>query len=209
MFTIEIVPNWHPLVIHFTIALLLVAAALFVAGAAVGARHPSGRILTATARLNLGLGVAAALVSLATGWQAYNSVAHDDAGHANMTLHMYWALGTAAVFAAAAATAWLDRHRVAGASAALLVFLVAGSGALAVTGWLGGENVYRYGLGVMRLPDMEGHQHAPGEAGGGGEMADHGHGSPASERTSPGAGDHRHDEGQGHPHGAPPEASPR
>lgn len=212
MFAFEIVPDWHPLAVHFAIALLLVVAALFFAGTVGGPLRAAGPALTAAARLNLGLGLAAALVTLATGWQAYNSVAHDDAGHANMTRHMHWALGACAAFLAAAAAAWLDRRRTAGAGAALLVFLAVGSGALAVTGWLGGENVYRYGLGVMRLPNTTDHRHAPGQDGHEQDgMAPHGR-VPAAEQPGPPGGDgHQHaprDAGQsgtepiGHPHDA-------
>ena len=160
---IEIIPNWHPLVVHFAIALLLTAAALFVLGTAAGER-PAGRAATVAARWNLALGVLAAAATLATGWQAYNTVAHDAPSHANMTTHMQWAFGTAAVFLAAAGAAWLDRRRAAGAGWLLLSLVLAGSAGLAVTGWLGGENVYRFGLGVRSLPKSDSHIH-PGADG--------------------------------------------
>ena len=38
-----------------------------------------------------------ALVAVAFGWLAYNSVNHDDAGHAAMTVYKFWAFTTAAV----------------------------------------------------------------------------------------------------------------
>lgn len=170
---IEVIPNWHPVAVHFTVALLFTASALFVLGAVL--RHrPLGAAATLVARWNLALGVLAAVLTLATGWQAYNSVSHDVPSHANMTVHLRWAIGSAAVFAAAAAAAWFDRKRVAGAGGALLVLLVAGSGGLAVTGWLGGENVYRYGLGVMSLPKTDGHAHP----GAGSDHVDDGHRHP-------------------------------
>lgn len=167
---IEILPNWHPLIVHFTIALLLTASALFVMGTLARAR-PTGAAVTLVARWNLSLGILAALVTLATGWQAYNTVAHDEPSHANMTVHMQWAIGAALVFLIAAGVAWVDRRRPAGAGALLLGLLVIGSGALGVTGWLGGENVYRYGLGVLSLPKSDSHVHP------GGETAPHEHGS--------------------------------
>ena len=176
----EIIPNWHPVVVHFTVALLLTASVLFVAGTLLRAR-PSGGAATIAARWNLGIGLLVTAATLITGWWAYNSVAHDEVSHANMTVHLRWALGTALAFVAAAVAAWYDRRRPAGAGIVLIALLAAGSGALAVTGWLGGENVYRYGLGVMALPKSDSHAH-PGSAGG--HPSDHDHGAHAGDATS-------------------------
>lgn len=158
----EIIPNWHPLVVHFAIGLLSTSVALFVLGRVL-VQHPLGPSLTGVARWNLALGTAAALGAVATGWQAYNTVAHDGPSHANMTVHLRWALGTLAAFLLAAAIAWFDRRRPAGASAVLLALLLPAGAALAVTGWYGAENVYRHGLGVMRLPAHAGDGHAHGD----------------------------------------------
>ncbi|MBX9930541.1 MAG: hypothetical protein K2Y56_03215, partial [Methylobacterium sp.] len=89
----EVIPNWHPLIVHFTIALLLTAAVLFVLGA-IFARRPLGAAATLVARWNLAFGVLSTLITLATGWQAYNSVAHDEPSHANMTVHMQCGLAS-------------------------------------------------------------------------------------------------------------------
>ncbi|AWN42557.1 DUF2231 domain-containing protein [Methylobacterium durans] len=212
---IEILPNWHPVVVHFTIALLLTSSALFMSGALL-ARRPVGSAVTHVARWNLALGVVAAVVALVTGWQAYNTVAHDEPSHANMTIHLRWALGSAALFLAAAAAAWFDRRRAAGASGILLALVLAGSGALAVTGWLGGENVYRYGLGVKSLPKSDthvhpgsgdGHQHEHGPGPGGepavktGESSAKDGGRAASPPASPPASDPSAASPGGHSHG--------
>ncbi|WP_419953323.1 DUF2231 domain-containing protein [Methylobacterium sp.] len=175
----EIIPNWHPIVVHFTVALLLTASVLFVAGTVLRAR-PSGRTATIAARWNLGIGLLVTTATLITGWWAYNTVAHDEVSHANMTVHLRWALGTALAFVAAAVAAWYDRKRRAGAGVMLIALLAAGSAALAVTGWLGGENVYRYGLGVMALPKSDSHAH-PGSAGG--HPPDHDHGAHVGDAT--------------------------
>lgn len=181
---IEVIPKWHPVAVHFTVALLITASALFVAGTLLRT-SPSGIALTAAARWNLAVGIAVTAATLATGWYAYNTVAHDAASHENMTIHLRWAVATALVFLAAGGLAWLERRRGAGAGLALLALLAGGSGALAVTGWLGGENVYRYGLGVMALPKSGDHVH-PGNGGLPHEHADeHAH-------------DHGHDHSQGH-----------
>ncbi|MDN3626857.1 hypothetical protein [Methylobacterium isbiliense] len=72
------------------------------------------------------------------------------------------------MFLLAAGAAWLDRWRAAGAGAVLLTLLVAGSGALGITGWLGAENVYgsvSSGLGVLSLPETDSHVHPEGRGG--------------------------------------------
>ena len=184
----EILPNWHPIVVHFAIGLLLTAAILFVLGALLSSR-PLGAAATAAARLDLGLGLGAALVALATGWQAYNSVAHDAQSHVNMTIHMKWAFATVALFVVAGAAAWFDRRRPAGAGPAVLAAIAIASGSLVATGWLGGENVYRYGLGVMSLPKDDGHDHA----------GHHHHHDEAEEATVPATDASKHSDGHGAP----------
>ncbi|NIV28591.1 MAG: DUF2231 domain-containing protein, partial [Anaerolineae bacterium] len=91
--------------------------------------------------------------TLLTGYLAYNSVAHDGPGHQAMERHMTAAWVVAGVFAVAVVLAWLDRRRAQGASVILTVVMLAGTASVAVTGYLGAENVYRHGLGVQRLPE--------------------------------------------------------
>lgn len=202
---IEIIPNWHPIVVHFTIGLLLTGSALFLVGYLLRNSSTGTRITTA-ARWNLGIGVAFAIVTVATGYQAYYSVAHDTPSHAAMTIHLKWAWASLVLFVIAAILAWRDRLRIAGVSIPLSVVLIAGALSLAVTGYLGAENVYRHGLGVMRLPESSGpgHNHSHGES----EAHDHGTSSdsPAS------AADESHDDSEhghddGHEHGAPADSA--
>ncbi len=207
---IEVIPNWHPVAVHFTIALLITASALFAAGT-LFRTSPSGAALTTAARWNLAIGIAVTVATLATGWTAYNTVAHDAASHANMSVHLRWAVATASVFLVAGGVAWLERRKGAGAGFALLALLAGGSGALAVTGWLGGENVYRYGLGVMALPKSGDHVH-PGSGGHSHDQAhDHAHDhAPANGTAAPDAASGQagtapaptvpHDHANGHEH---------
>jgi uncharacterized membrane protein len=202
---IEIIPNWHPIFVHFTLGLLTTAVALFAVGAL--AKSPQA---TTVARWNLWIGTVFAVITLALGYQAYYTVAHDTFSHAAMTIHLKWAWTTLVLFAIAAALAWRERRRVQGAGLALEVVLLAGVSALLVTGYLGGENVYRHGLGVMRLPQAEGPGHSHGH--GGGHAHDHGDNSSAddappeghqygSEPKPSGATEPQHG-GDGHGHGS-------
>jgi uncharacterized membrane protein/ketosteroid isomerase-like protein len=162
---IEIVPNWHPVFVHFTLGLLLTAAALFAAGGLLAA--PAAVQATVAARWNLWIGSAFGVLALAAGYRAYYTVAHDAPSHAAMLIHLKWAWAGLLLFLAAAALAWRERRRDRGASAVLALLLAAGTAALLVTGYLGGENVYRHGLGVMRLPAAAGpgHDHSHDDGG--------------------------------------------
>lgn len=157
---IEIVPNWHPIWVHFTIGLLLIGTLFYAIALAGASQNWSYQVLSA-ARWNLLAGLLFAVLALVTGWLAANSVAHDDAGHANMMVHRNWALLAATLFIVA--VIWLSTHwrnAKEKASVGVLALLLAGSAALGVTGFKGGANVYEHGLGVQRLPDLGAHDHA-------------------------------------------------
>jgi len=193
----EMIPNWHPFLVHFTVALTLSAAGLFLASFLLRAK-PVAPQLTLVARWNLWLAAASAVVSFVAGLQAYYTVAHDAPSHAAMTVHLKWAVGTLVLLLVAAWLAWRDRTRTIGTAAPLGTVMLLASVALAVTGYLGAENVYRHGLGVMRLPQAEGpgHDHAHGEG------EEHGDAAPAAAGDEA-AGEHEHAEGEGHDQAAP------
>lgn len=76
---IEIIPNWHPLFVHFTIGLLLTSAMLSALGTAI-AGSPFAPHATVTARWNLWIGTAFAVITVAAGYCAYYTIAHDELG---------------------------------------------------------------------------------------------------------------------------------
>ena len=153
-----IVPNWHPIWIHFTIGLLIAATVLYTLAFAFQ-RCDWSQPMHTTARWNLLIGAVFAMLSLLSGYLAAGSVAHDDAGHANMLLHRNWALITSGFFLLAAAIGGLaqvqDKPRL-----SVLLLMLCGAAALTVTGYKGAANVYEHGLGVQRLPDAGHHHHA-------------------------------------------------
>ena len=141
----DIVPNWHPAAVHFPIALGMTTVLLLVAARL----NPVHAGFSAAARLLLPLAAISAVIAAALGWYAYGTVEHDAAGHAVMIRHRDWALGATVVLAALAlwdGWRWRSAQAVHGA---LLPAMLLVAGALAVTGWLGGEMVYRHGVGVM------------------------------------------------------------
>lgn len=163
---IEIIPNWHPIFVHFSIGLLFTSVILFFGSIFLSDQSSLRGHLQLVARYNLWIGYAAALVTAFFGWLAYNSVAHDTPSHEAMTLHRNWALITLAVFLPVVLWSVFLFKQIKNGSWFFIMFLSIAALFLARTGWLGSEAVYRYGLGVMSLPQSEGdgHSHEHGEA---------------------------------------------
>ena len=164
---IEIIPNWHPIFVHFTVALLSLAVLLQLLARILPMASVRSEWLI-VARWSLWLGTLLAIVTAIAGWYAYNSVAHDDVSHAAMTEHRNWALVTLALFSVLALWSlqrwWKQRAPDQGkVGVVFLLGLTVGGVLLASTAWRGGELVYRHGLGVMSLPVVEveeaGHAH--------------------------------------------------
>tara|TARA_Y100001936_G_scaffold241416_1_gene277191 strand:+ start:563 stop:1138 length:576 start_codon:yes stop_codon:yes gene_type:complete len=191
MMDIEIIPNWHPIFVHFTVALLSLSSLLYLAGLVL--RRPN---LLIVARWNLWIGAGITVGTVLAGFYAYNTVAHDGPSHAAMTDHKNWALVTASIFGVLAIWS-LAKHRGAkSVSSGFVVLILLASGLLAVTGYKGGEVVYRHGMGVMRMPEISGDgghgSHAHGE--------DAGAGHHGAAEADPHGDQGDHDDHSGHPH---------
>lgn len=159
----EIIPNWHPIFVHFTVALLSLAAGLFVVTPFV--KTPLKEQWHIVARWALWFGAGFTIVTGLTGLYAYNTVSHDTPSHAAMTDHRNWAVVTITLFLALAiwSIVWVRKNKTLGTT--FVVCMAIAGGILASTAWHGGEVVYRYGLGVISLPKAEGdgHNHSHGK----------------------------------------------
>ena len=158
---IEVIPNWHPVFVHFTVALLSIAVILFVAVRFIGDEKLRLQ-WEIVAQWNLWLGAIITVLTVVMGIVAYNSVAHDTASHAAMTEHRNLALVTAALFLCLAVWSAIRARAGQGINTLILIGLLVAGGLLMSTAWHGGEVVYRYGLGVMSLPKTDDHGHAGG-----------------------------------------------
>ena len=157
---IEIIPNWHPIFVHFTVALLSIATVFYLLALSLTNHRWKDQWLT-VANWNLWLGTAFAIATGIAGWLAYNSVVHDTPSHAAMTDHRNWAFATLAIFIPLGIwSLWQTRKSNMLGKPFLILMLVA-TAMLASTAWRGGEVVYRYGLGVMSMPKVSspGHGH--------------------------------------------------
>ncbi len=166
---LEIIPNWHPIFVHFTVTFISVMAALQLV---IWFRPKSENMVSMllVQKVLMIITSVSVLVTIFTGWGAYNSVAHDTPSHMAMTDHKNWAFTTATVFLLAAIlyfvkTKW--RQSVVG------ILLITSGALVGVTGFKGGEVVYRYGLGVMSLPQVSTSKNGSEDG------HDHEHGAPA------------------------------
>lgn len=156
---ITILPNWHPIFVHFTIGLLGSAVVFYFASALLKNDHKWKQQWQHMANWSLWFGCLITIGTVLAGWYAYNTVAHDEASHAAMTIHRNWALATAIVFFILGIAAIII---VKNKKTPHYLFLSAASIAgamLIITGFLGGEVVYRHGLGVLSLPTIEAGDH--------------------------------------------------
>lgn len=200
-------PNIHPILVHFAYALTVVAGALY--GLALVPRFRQRPGLLAAADWSLFLAGIFVVLTIAAGFQAYYSVAHDGPSHEAMTTHRNWAVPTGTLVVLLAAWRWWRRAE--GPSVIISSAVIASAALLSVTAWWGGHLVFTYGLGVESLPEAgsgDGHDHDHGDeasSGGGGNSHPYG-----------GDSDPRHDDDDGaagssmgdHPYGdEPPKAA--
>lgn len=151
--------NWHPIFVHFTVALLIVAVAMHVLSHFVSHSGLKNQ-LAITARWNLWIGIGFTVLTVAAGWVAFYTVTHDAPSHRAMIEHRNWAMVTFAVLLGIAAwEVFLYRHGK-GKGWLFTALLAFAASLLLSTAWHGGELVYRYGLGVMSMPKPEGAGHA-------------------------------------------------
>lgn len=123
----------------------------------------------------LWLSALTAIIAVIFGLQAYNTVNHDEAGHLAMTLHRNWALPTTVGLVLLAMwDAWRHRDTKVMSWPTVVILLVI-SLAILRTAWLGGEVVFRHGIGVMALPESEDAPASDATGAGEGEGHDHDH----------------------------------
>jgi len=165
---IEIIPNWHPVFVHFPITFTTASVFFFVTARLFKDKPWATQSLT-TGRWMLWAAAIFACIAAVFGWLAYNSVEHDEAGHLAMTTHAYWALSALFILiflAVLDVRSWRTDTKL---SYGFLILLVVTWSVVVSTAWHGGELVYRHGLGVMSLPEPEGqghsHEHGEGHVG--------------------------------------------
>lgn len=150
---IEIIPNWHPIFVHFSVALLLTSSALF----AKLYLFPSCKYkeqLFSVARWNLWIGSIITILTIIAGAGAYNQLANNEMTSDLINHHRYWALSGASLFFIAAI--WQKKQSTEkNISFPFLALVMVASILLAIAAYKGGELVYRHGIGVIAVNHIE------------------------------------------------------
>ncbi len=140
-------PEWHPIAVHFPLALVVTGTfALTAARLEILRRFAATLAIVGT--WNLCLGAIAALLAVATGLAAVIHLQVGLAARLAISLHVKWALFTTVGLLLLAAWRGAGSAQDSRPSRSFLVLLWLVTAGLLVTGYRGGQNVYRFGVGV-------------------------------------------------------------
>lgn len=141
--------EWHPLAVHFPLALEVTgAAALSAARLEAVGRYRAA--LATVGTWNLSLSAIGVLVAVATGLAAVASLDLDAAARIAVGTHVKWAVFSTIGLLVVATWRGAGSKPDSRPSSLFLGLLWAATAALIVTGYHGGQNVYRYGVGVAQ-----------------------------------------------------------
>lgn len=140
-------PVWHPMIVHFPLALVVSGAISLLAARLLRQPRHSATLAT-VGTWNLCLGAIAALFALGTGLAAMIGLDVDLAARQAISLHVKWAIFTTLALVLLAVWRGAGTAQESRPSWIFVVALSAATAALIFTGYRGGENVYRYGVGV-------------------------------------------------------------
>jgi uncharacterized membrane protein len=143
-------PGWHPMVVHFPLALVVTAAFVLVAARLLRQERHAATLAT-VGTWNLCLGALAALFALATGLATVLDLHVGLAARQALSLHVKWAIFTTLALVLLAVWRGAGVAQESRPSWVFIVVLTAATAALIMTGYRGGQNVYQYGIGVNQL----------------------------------------------------------
>lgn len=170
----EWAPNFHPLIVHFPIALLVVAVPIDIASLAL----PRMRWLQGAATGLYCMGALAALAAFFSGREAVESVLLPLAANKVLSEHADWGLRAAWLYGIVALLrAGWTWHKHTLTPRVHLLFVCLGIGGLYVlyeTGDHGAQLVYQYGVGVAAVDSAERKPHRYGSREEGEEHGEHG-----------------------------------
>jgi uncharacterized membrane protein len=141
---------WHPILVHFSLALLTISAALYAASALSRPLALKDRLLL-VARVNLWIGAGASLLTISAGLLAAAHVPLAAAQADTLVAHRNSGLTAAVLWSSLAAWEIRNARAVRRPPRASFLLLLVALGILGIAGWKGGELVFRHGVGVQAV----------------------------------------------------------
>ena len=135
------------MIVHFPLALVVTGTSSLLA-ARLLRRADYAATLATVGTWNLCLGAAAALLALGTGLAAAVGLQVNASAHLAISVHLKWAISTTLALVLLAVWRGAGSAQESRPSWVFLAVLLAATAALIVTGYRGGQNVYRFGVGV-------------------------------------------------------------
>jgi uncharacterized membrane protein len=143
----HLVPGWHPLIVHFPLA-LVITAALALTLARVWRTEATAAAFAVLGTWNLCLGAVAVYLALGTGLAAVIDLHVGAAAHRAISLHVKSAVVTTLLVTLVAVWRGAGADPKSRPTLIFLLLLWAATAGSIVTGYRGGQNVFRYGIGV-------------------------------------------------------------
>jgi uncharacterized membrane protein len=150
----HIVPGWHPMIVHFPLALIVIAA-FSLSVARVSPRERIAATLATVGTWNLCLGAIAVLFALGSGLAAVIDLHVGLAARQAISAHVKSAVVMTVLVALVAVWRGAGTRPDSRPSWLFLLMLWVATAMLIVTGYRGGQNVYRYGIGVTTNAEIK------------------------------------------------------
>jgi uncharacterized membrane protein len=140
--------QWHPMMVHFPLALTLTGFLCLVSSRLLQNKPSYAASLAACGTWNLAIGGFMALLTLGTGLgAAWHLRLHTDMQH-SLSRHVIWAVSTSQLVVFLGLWRMLATTPEEKPSKRFLALATIACIGFIVTGYYGGENVYHYAMGV-------------------------------------------------------------
>lgn len=160
-----IIPNIHPIFVHYTLALVSVSFIMYVLEYIVKRSYPKNSLQAEfgiVARWCLWLAMVFVILTALAGLHAYYTVPHDEDGHMAMQTHKNSAIVSFIfILLVGIISIWRFKQKKEPSPIFIAILFITQLFVL-TTAYLGAEVVYRYGVGVIKAqtPEMmAGHEH--------------------------------------------------
>lgn len=156
----RLVPGWHPAIVHFPLA-LVITASCFLGAARVLRASRAAETSAIVGTWTLVVGALGLLFALGTGLAAVVDLNLGAAAHESVSAHVKSAILTTVLVLSAAVWRGAGVAQEARPSWGFILLMLLAASSSIVTGYRGGQNVYRHGVGVSADAEQAAETKAP------------------------------------------------